>query len=270
MNAPTEPATLAQRLAEAGVETPDVDARLLLRHVSPPRLDEAIQRRIAREPLQLILGTAGFRYLELEVHPGVFIPRPETEVLAGEAVSRTPPGGIVVEPCTGTGAIAIAVATEARPSAVYATDISEVAVGVARRNAKRAAVSVEVVRGDLLEPLPTRLRGRLDVLVANPPYVTAEEFAELPPEVAHWDPRSALVAGATGHEISDRLILAAPAWLRPGGWLLLETSEHRAGSTAERAAGAGLEAVAIEKDLAGRERVVLARRPVHAPSPRRA
>ncbi len=281
MSMPVRDALVAAeaRLAAAGVPTPRVDAELLLRAVlgwSSTRLvtskDQAltdaamasfekfVDRRAAREPLQLIVGTVGFRYLELEVRPGVFIPRPETEVLAGEAIEVVPAGGVVVEPCTGTGAVACAVATESPAVNVVATDISPGAVHCARANAQRTGAAVTVVHGDLLEPVPVALRGQVDVLVSNPPYLTPGEVARADPEVAKWDPPAALVAGPTGHEITDRLIADARVWLRPGGWLLLEVDAQRAAETARRAAAAGLEDASVRADLTGADRIVRARR----------
>lgn len=216
----------------------------------------AARRRAQREPLQLIVGSVGFRHLDIEVRPGVFIPRPETEVLAGLAVERTPAGGVVVEPCTGTGAVACAVATEASPAVVVATDISPAAVALAGDNARRNHAPVTVLQGDILEPVDPALQGAVDVLVCNPPYVAADEMAGLEPELA-WDPVAALVSGPTGDEVVDRLISAAPQWLRPGGWLLLEVDSGRAQSTAGRMRAAAFEDVAVVPDLAGRDRVVM-------------
>lgn len=267
-------------LSAAGVPSPGADAEWLVRHVTgcsraelvaapdrrltpaqAERLRAMGRRRAAREPLQLILGVVGFRHLELDVRPGVFIPRPETEVLAGEAIQRVPKGGVVVEPCTGTGAVACAVASEADPAAVVATDLSPAAVALARRNADRCGTDVTVLLGDLLAPVDAALRGRVDVLVANPPYVAAAEVGDLEPEVAAGDPHAALVAGPTGHEVTDRLIDDATRWLAPGGWLLLEVADSRAAATAARANTAGLTDAAVVRDLAGRDRVVVARRP---------
>lgn len=250
---------VVRRLTVAGVPTPDVDARLLLRHGDPDRLDELVARRETREPLQLILGSVGFRYLDVEVRAGVFVPRPETEVLAGEAIARAPAGGVVVEPCTGTGAVAVSIATEADAAVVHATDLSSAAVELARANAAAAGAAVTVHAGDLLVPLPARLRGRVDVVVANPPYVAEGEIDGLEPEVVAWDPPEAIVAGPSGHEITDRLIDEAPSWLAPGGWLLLETADTRAHETADRARTAGYSEVAVVADLTGRPRVVVAR-----------
>ena len=260
-------AAIASRLAAAGVATPEADARRLLAEVAPERLEEAVARRAAREPLQLIVGTVGFRYLELDVAPGVFIPRPETEVLAGEAVARCPDGGTVVEPCTGSGAVACSVASEARPARVLASDADPAAVALARANAARLGLAVEVTRGDLAEAVPGALVGAVDVLVANPPYVAEGELAALPPEVADHDPPAALRAGPTGHEATDAPIAVARTSLAPGGHLLLETDERRAAETAARARRAGLVDVGVLPDLTGRDRVVAARQPPRGAPP---
>lgn len=268
---------LRERLAAAGVPTPDVDAGLLLRHVlgwpatrlvlaageelpddAAARLEWLAARRAAREPLQLLLGTVGFRTLDLVVRPGVFIPRPETEVLAGEALARTPPGGVVVEPCTGTGAVAVAVAVEGRPGTVVATDLSPAAVALARQNAARAGVEVDVLLGDLLAPVPHALRGGVDVLVCNPPYLATAELDAVEPEVRH-DPVEALVSGPTGDEVVDRLLAEAPDWLRRGGWLLVELDRGRAQASAARAARRGYDQVDVVADLTGADRILVAR-----------
>lgn len=273
-------AELEALLASAGVGSAGVDVEWMVRDVTGwsraqlltgadgelrpqqvERLRGMGRRRAAREPLQLIIGSVGFRYLDLEVRAGVFVPRPETEVLAGEAIARVPAGGIVVEPCTGTGAVACAVATEAAPATVVATDVSPAAVDLAQDNAARCGARVTVSRGDLLAPVDVGLRGRVDVLVSNPPYLAAHEVHGLEAEVAGWDPPAALVAGPTGHEVTDRLVAAAGEWLAPGGWLLLEVDERRATATAGRAEAAGLVEVTTVADLTGRERVVAARRP---------
>lgn len=272
-------AEVQKQLSAAGVPSPDVDARLLLRHLlgwshthltlhgaeplepgAQAVLDQMTRRRVRREPLQLIVGTVAFRQLDLLVRPGVFVPRPETEVLAGEAIARTPPAGIVIEPCTGTGAVACAIASEVANSTVIASDVSAAAVALARENATRAGVTVQVMQGDLLEAVPQQWRGLVDVLVANPPYVAEDEMADVQPEV-RADPWAALVAGPTGHEATDRLLAQAAEWLRPGGWLLLETAETRAAETARRALEGGLVEVTVGVDLTGRDRMVIARRP---------
>ncbi|HEY8339615.1 MAG TPA: peptide chain release factor N(5)-glutamine methyltransferase [Egibacteraceae bacterium] len=275
---------LRARLAAAGVPTPDVDAALLVgavlgwsrsdlvlraREPLPPaaaeRLEALAARRAAREPLQLLLGSVGFRHLDLEVRPGVFVPRPETEVLVEQALARVPPGGVVVEPCTGSGAVAVAVAAESAAGTVVATDTSPAAVALARANARRAGVDVTVLHGDLFAPLDPALQGRVDVVVSNPPYLAADELAGLEPEVTEWDPPAALVAGPTGHEVVDRITAEAPRWLRPGGWLLLEVADVRGAATAERLRRAGFSAARVLPDLAGRPRVVEAQLPPPAP-----
>lgn len=267
------------RLAAAGVATPEIDADLLIASVCGwPRPRVALERhtplevaaaeaigaladrRAAREPLQRILGEVGFRRLLVRVCADVLVPRPETEVLAGLAIEATPPGGTVVEVGTGTGAVALAVADEAAPRRVVATDVSEAAVACARGNAERTGLAVDVRLGDLLGGVPDDLRGGVDVLVSNPPYLTQEEVAAAAPEVAEHDPRAALVGGADGQEVVWRLLSAAGAWLAPGGVVLIEAETSRVAAVADRARELGLRDVAVHPDLAGRDRVLAARR----------
>lgn len=271
-------AAAAEVLDQAGVPTPEVDARWLLCHVAgltPSQLalraeepldavvwsamEPLLARRAGREPLQLILGTVPFRTVDLVVRPGVFIPRPETELLAGLALERLPGAGLVIEPCTGTGAVAISIAAEGSPRAVVATDRSPAAVALAAHNARRAGAEVTVSVGDLLAPVDPELRGRVDVIVSNPPYLAASDLAGTEPEVRDWDPVEALVSGPSGHETSDRLILQGLAWLRPGGWLLMELAETRVGEAAERAAAAGYAQAVVVEDLSDRARFLVAR-----------
>jgi release factor glutamine methyltransferase len=251
---------VAARLAAAGVPSPEADARWLLQAFAadPDGLEAAVARRAAREPLQLVLGTAAFRHLELRVRPGVFIPRPETEVLAGLAVDRVPAGGVVVEPCTGTGAIACAVADEAEPSRVVATDVDAAAVALAGENAAPWPV-VEVLRSHLLVGVDPALRGAVDVLVSNPPYLTPAQVDAADPEVRDHDPHLALVGGDSGWEVIADLVAAAPRWLRPGGWVLLEDDPSRVEQTAQALAH-HVGPSSVEPDLAGRPRFALARR----------
>lgn len=268
------------QLERAGVATPRADARWLVRHAlgwsaaeltlagSLPLSEAAATavralslRRAAREPLQLVLGGTEFRGHPLRLRTGVFVPRPETELLVEHALAHLPTGGTVVEPCTGSGAVACALAVERPDSRIIATDHDPTAVELAARNAAELGVTVDVRRGDLLDPVPDTLRGGIDVLVANPPYLAADEVADLPEEVAAWDPVDALVAGPSGHEISDRLITEARRWLTPAGSLLLELDERRVADAVGRAQSAGLDDVRVRHDLAGRLRFLVARQP---------
>ena len=273
-------ARLTERFAAAGIATPAADARWLVlgalgwtaaqltlagdRPLSAAQLRTVLalaERRARREPLQLVLGGTSFRGHALALRRGVFIPRPETELLVDLVLDALPEGGVVVETCAGSGAVACVVAAERPDARVIAIDRAAAAVALVRDNAAGLGVTVDVRRGALLAPVPAALRGHVDVVVANPPYLAEPEVADLEPEVAAWDPRDALVAGPTGHEVSDALIADAPAHLRPGGSLLLEVDERRAVQTATRARAAGLTAARTHDDLTGRPRFVSARRP---------
>ncbi|HSK98285.1 MAG TPA: peptide chain release factor N(5)-glutamine methyltransferase [Euzebyales bacterium] len=271
---------LTTRFARAGIASPRADARWLVRHAlgwSAAELalaggrtlsDEQLRavqtladRRAAREPLQLVLGGTSVRGHPLTLRAGVFIPRPETELLVDLVLAAVPSGGRVVETCSGSGAIACAVAAERPDAQVMAIDRDQAAVELTSANAAALGVRVAVLRGELLEPVPPELRGHVDVVVANPPYLAAGDIADVEPEVGEWDPPAALIAGPTGHEVSDALIASAPPCLTPGGRLLLELDERRVSEAAARAERAGLVAVQTHEDLAGRPRFLSARRP---------
>jgi release factor glutamine methyltransferase len=216
----------------------------------------ALCQRCTGTPLQHLTGEQPFMDLVLEVRPGVFVPRPETEVLVEAALDlvREVASPVVVDVGTGTGAVALAI-KQARPEArVAATDVSEAAVSLASENAGRLGLDVEVLLGDLLDPVPAELRGSLDLLVSNPPYVTEAEYEALPPEV-RADPYEALVGGTDVH---GRLVGLASEWLRPGGWLVVEIGADQ-GSDVAALFEERLDDVAVVPDLAGRDRVVRGR-----------
>lgn len=226
--------------------------------------DQLVARRAAGEPLQYVLGRWGFRGLDLVVDRRVLIPRPETEVVAGVAIeelTRIAPEGIAVDLGTGSGAIALALADEVRGARVWGTDASEEAVAVARANlagtGTRAGPRVRLVAGDWFGALPVELRGRVDVIVSNPPYVGTGEV--LPEEVVSWEPAPALYAGERGTECLELIVDAAPAWLARPGSLVLEIAPHQVESITARCTRAGFASVEVRADLAGRDRVVLAR-----------
>lgn len=274
--------SIAARLAEAGVPTPDVDARLLVYHateVAGPQpeevLDALVERRCRREPLQLVLGRTWFRHLELVCMPGVFVPRPETEIVAGLAIAaaRRVTRPRVVEPCCGGGAIGLSVAVEVPHAQVVAADVDPAAVAACRINLERlragaagvpslaAGANVEVRVSDLLAGIDPALRGEVDVLVANPPYLPAADRATWEPEVRDHDPAHALVGGQDGHEVVEALLRDAAAWLAPHGTVVVEIDERRGGDATAAAAAVGLEAVRVERDLTGADRVLVAVQP---------
>jgi len=218
----------------------------------------ALCQRCVGIPLQHLTGEQAFRGITVRVRPGVFIPRPETEVLVDVALGclGARQGSVVVEVGTGTGAVALAIADERPGSSVFATDLSPEAVELARENGARLGLSITVLRGDLLEPLPLELRGDVDLVVSNPPYVTAVEYEDLPAEV-RADPRLALVGGTRIHE---RLAAEARGWLRPEGALAVEIGAAQGGEVA-KVMERSYEDVRIVPDLTGRDRIVVGRRP---------
>jgi len=222
-----------------------------------------IERRAAGEPLQYVTGEMPFRHLVLTVRPGVFIPRPETEVLVDAALAalagiETP---LVADLCTGSGAIAVSVAFECPASVVHATEIVPASSEVARGNAERAGVGdrVTVHEGDLFAPLPAGLAGRFDIVASNPPYIPTADLAALPAEVAAHEPANALDGGSDGLDVVRRIVDEARVWLKPGGLLVIETDTGRVKDTA------GLmsqwyERVEVREDLTGRDRIAIGRR----------
>jgi release factor glutamine methyltransferase len=231
------------------------------------RFGRALCRRCVGVPLQHLTGEQAFRRLTLLVRPGVFIPRPETEILVEHALASiegvsTP---VVVDVGTGTGAIGLAIKAERSDARVVAIDVSGVAVALARTNARHLALDVEVVEGDLLEPLmPSKmpsmmpsLYGAVDLIVSNPPYVPVDELETLPPDV-RADPATALVGGI---DVYERLFAQAALVLRAGGAVAVEIGEAQGEVVRAAASAAGLVDVRLEQDLAGRDRVVRARKP---------
>jgi release factor glutamine methyltransferase len=217
----------------------------------------ALCQRCHGVPLQYLVGEQQFMDLVLGVAPGVFVPRPETEVLVERAVetldAREEP--VVVDVGTGTGAIALAV-KRLRPDArVVATDVSEPAVRVARANASRLALEVEIIEGDLLDPAPQDLRRAIDTIVSNPPYVTRDEYEDLPAEV-RAEPYESLVGGTDVH---GRLASQATSWLRPGGSLVMEIGASQGEEVAGLLRRGKFEDVEVLPDLTGRDRVVRGR-----------
>ena len=214
-------------------------------------------QRCTGTPVQYVVGEQQFMDLVLETRPGVFVPRPETEQLveaALEVLAEGPAEPIVVDVGTGTGAVALAVKRFIRGARVLATDISMDAVEVAKANAERLGLDVEVLHGDLFDPIPSELRGRVNLLVSNPPYIGFDEYESLPAEVKA-EPYEALVGGTEFHR---SLVDAAVEWLAPGGWLITEIGADQ-GDAVKQLFAERLTVVEVLTDLAGRQRIVRGR-----------
>lgn len=272
----------ARRMVE---EAAGHDGAALTAHLDDPAtvggvaaLDRMVERRLTGEPLQYVLGRWGFRHLDLMVDDRVLIPRPETEGLvdhvlaeldrqtiapaaAGDGGPVQPP--VLLDLGCGSGAIGLAVAAERQSVSVHCIDVAPGAVEVTRANLAGlgvAGASVTVHQGAWFAPLPVDLAGRVAVVAANPPYVA--EADPVPPEVADWEPVGALVAGPTGTEAIDVIVAQAPDWLAPGGALVVEIGESQGEAVRAMAAEAGLTDIEVRPDLNGRDRALVARRPL--------
>jgi release factor glutamine methyltransferase len=217
----------------------------------------ALCLRCTGTPLQHLTGEQAFCRISLEVRPGVFVPRPETEVLVGLALAEIEAlsSPVVVDVGTGTGAVALSVKHERSDATVFATDLSAEAVALARSNGSRLRLDVTVLEGDLLDPLPEGLVGRVDAVISNPPYIDRDVYDDLPAEV-RADPELALLGGV---ELVDRLATEAARWLRPGGLLALEIADTQ-GTEVVRVLEGRFRDLRVEPDLTGRDRVLLGRR----------
>lgn len=216
----------------------------------------AVERRAAGEPLAYVTGRAGFRRLELQIDRRALIPRPETEGLVEGLLARAATGR-VADVGTGSGCIALSLATEGRYDAVVAIDRSADALALARANRALIGAAVNLVRGDLTSTLAT---GSLDALVSNPPYLTDAEYAALDPSVARWEPAAALASGPGGLDATARLLDDGRRVLVPGGWIALEVDASRARAVGGLARQLDWTDVEIGVDLFGRERYLFARR----------
>ncbi|QMU71013.1 putative protein N(5)-glutamine methyltransferase [Streptacidiphilus sp. P02-A3a] len=237
------------RLRAAGCVFAEDEARLLLDTAADQAgLDAMVRRRIDGLPLEHVLGWAEFCGLRIAVDPGVFVPRRRTEFLVRQAAALGRPGAVVVDLCCGSGAIGAAVASLLGPVELYAADIDPAAVRCARRNV--ADAGGRVFAGDLFDALPAALLGRVDVLLANVPYVPTEEVGLLPPEARIHEPLVALDGGADGLDVMRRVAREAARWLAPGGSLLVEASERQSRSALDSFAGNGLRPrLAVSQEL---------------------
>ena len=265
-----------RRLADAGVETPRLDAELLLAAAmgtgrpevvsglapdpTPEQIawfDDCVERRAEREPVAYIKGVIGFRRIMLHVDRRVLIPRPETELLVAVTKVDRPCG--ILDVATGSGAVALALADELPDATITAVDISDDALDVARANARTLGFDrrVSFARSDLLDSVD----GAFDAIAANLPYVRSADIAGLQPEITRYEPVAALDGGEDGLELVRRLAAQAPAHLKPGGMLALEIGDDQAPATEAILRGAGFADVETHQDLAGRDRVMSGRVP---------
>ena len=222
----------------------------------PDHLEALVRRRTAGEPLAWLVGGVDFCGVPVKVHPGVYVPRRQTEGLAERATYLLPAEGVAVDLCTGAGAVA-AVLQARRPAAtVLATDIDPTAVACARAN------GVKALLGDLDAPLPPALHGAVDVITAVVPYVPTDHLVFLPRDVIAFEPRWALDGGRDGVEVLSTLVGRSTCWLRPGGWLLLEIGGQQAATVTEAMEAAGFGEVTVVRDEEGDDRAVEGRRPM--------
>lgn len=261
----------AERLAGAGVDSPRLDAELLLAEVCDSdrarvvaglvepsdkqlaEFDRLLARRESREPLAQILGRKGFRNIELAVDRRVLTPRPETELLVAVAKVGRPCG--ILDVATGSGAVALALADELPDATITACDVSEDALAVARSNARRLGADVTFIRSDLLD----QIEGRFDAITANLPYVTTDELAQLQPEIKQFEPAIALDGGEDGLDLIRRLAEQAVSRLKPGGLLALEIGCDQGSAVSTILDRSGFCEVEVHRDLAGHDRVVSGR-----------
>lgn len=220
-------------------------------------VEELARRRLAGAPLQYLEGSAPFVDFDVTVDERVLVPRPETEGLYELVADLTPPPGVVVDLGTGSGVLALALARRYRRAEVHACDLSSSAIDVARANADRLGLLAHFHVGDLFSALPASLRGRVDLVVSNPPYVAEGDWESLPADVRN-EPKLALVAGPRGTEVLERIAGEAPAWLAPSALIACEIGETQAGAVTESFRPLG--EVSVLDDLAGRPRYVLVRR----------
>jgi release factor glutamine methyltransferase len=222
-NSSLSSSTVVARLRTAGCVFAEDEARLLIEAARTPEdLAAMVDRRVAGLPLEHVLGWAEFCGLRVAVDPGVFVPRRRTEFLVRQAVDLARPGAVVVDLCCGTGAVGAAVAAAVPGVELHAADVDPAAVRCARRN-----VPGRVYEGDLYDALPAALRGRVDVLVCNAPYVPTDAIALMPPEAREHEPRVTLDGGTDGLALLRRVIAEAPTWLRPGGSLVFEVGDRQ-------------------------------------------
>jgi release factor glutamine methyltransferase len=268
-------AEAATALGAAGVPSPEYDAAELLAHVlgstrsalplrseisdeDARRFLELVERRAAREPLQHLIGTAWFRHISVQVGPGVFTPRPETELLAGWAIGQAGPGAVVVDLCTGSGVIAKSLAHEVPGAEIHACELDPPAYAWAERNL--AGTGVDLRQGDLATEFDDLL-GSVDVVVSNPPYVPLEAWESVAPEARDHDPHLALFSGDDGLDAIRTLALRAAALLRPGGVVGIEHADVQGDSVPAVLAATGLwSEIRDHRDLSGRPRFTTATR----------
>jgi release factor glutamine methyltransferase len=231
---------LVARLRAAGCVFAEDEARLLLGTATGSYLEDLVARRVAGEPLEYVVGWVDFAGVRVVLDPGVFIPRQRTALVVELAAAVVPPAGVVVDLCCGSGALGLALAYRHPGIELHAADLDPIAVACARRNLQPIGATVHL--GDLDAPLPDRLRGRVDVLVANVPYVPSAAIALMPPESRDHEPLGTVDGGVDGLDVVRRLAELAPRWLSPGGVVFVETGADQAAPAAEAFTGVGLSA----------------------------
>jgi release factor glutamine methyltransferase len=245
---------LVSRLRAAGCVFAEDEARLLAAEApDAAALESMVARRVSGVPLEVVVGWAEFCGLRIPVAEGVFVPRRRTELLAQQAISLARGGDVVVELCCGAGAVSAALLAAIEGLEVYAADIDATAVACARSHLQPR---VAVVQSDLYDALPVALRGRVDVVVANAPYVPSGELELLPREARQYEPAHALEGGSDGLDVLRRVFAEAPRWLAPGGHVLGECSEQQAATLLERATNHGLAARTVSDPELGATVVV--------------
>ncbi|MEV5608997.1 putative protein N(5)-glutamine methyltransferase [Streptomyces sp. NPDC052225] len=241
-----DPEPVVAALRAAGCVFAEDEARVLLATArDAAELAAFVERRATGLPLEHVVGWAEFCGLRIAVDPGVFVPRRRTEFLARQALAVTPPDAVVVDLCCGTGAVAAVLAARG-PARLHAADLDPAAVACARRNV--GPLGGQVHEGDLYAPLPARLKGHVDILIANGPYVPTADVALLPSEARDHERLMALDGGADGLDVLRRVAAGAPDWLAPDGFLFVETGEHQAADAVAAVRAAGLDGRVVEDD----------------------